>query len=250
MESPQSSPQSPRSPHTPVDRDRVYRSPGGLAGGVLVLVIGGWLGIDALVQGHGNAPWIALAALILLVPLTLAFSVRPAVFAGRDRLRVRNPFRVIVLPWGQIDSVRSGFSNEVLAKSGTKYQLWAVPVSIRGRKRVERRQARDEMRARRGDSARRPGLFGGGGSFGSSGAFGSAGSFGGGAPAAGRPGPAADTGRPRTETDKVIDEIRELLETRGGADSAQGEVTTRWSYEVIGPAVAGALLLIVLLVAG
>src|SRR5262245_59757439 len=95
------------------------------------------------------------------------------------------------------------------------------------------------MRARRGDSAPRPGLFGG--------SFGGGGAMGGGLPAAGRTDPGADSGPARTETDKVVDEIRELIETRGEAATAQGEVTTRWSYEVLGPVAAGALLLIVLL---
>ncbi|MDF3150042.1 PH domain-containing protein, partial [Streptomyces sp. T21Q-yed] len=52
----------------------------------------------------------------------------------------------------------------------------------------------------------------------------------------------------RAETDKVMDDLRELLEHRETAESAQGEVTVRWAYEVAGPAVAGAVLLVILLV--
>src|SRR5690242_20654282 len=96
---------------TPLVKDRIYRSPQALIGGVLLLVIVGWLGIDALFRGHGRTPWLALAALILVVPLIVAFTLRPAVFAGDDRLRVRNPFRVVTLPWGEIASLRSGYSN-------------------------------------------------------------------------------------------------------------------------------------------
>ncbi|MGO4424824.1 PH domain-containing protein, partial [Streptomyces sp. MCAF7] len=83
--------------------DRVYRSPGGIAGGVLLLAIGAWLGIDAMIRGEGRAPWLALAGLLFAVPLVIAFTVRPAVFAGQDRLRVRNPFRTITLPWGSVE---------------------------------------------------------------------------------------------------------------------------------------------------
>lgn len=128
-------------PH-PELKDRIYRSPAGLIGGVLLLAIACWLGIDALVSGHGRTPWLALAGLILVVPAIAAFTLRPAVYAGPDRLRVRNPFRVVVLPWGEIASLRSGFSNEVVTKAGAKFQLWSVPVSLRARKKAARREAK------------------------------------------------------------------------------------------------------------
>ena len=38
----------------PVSRDRVYRSPMGILGGVALLAIVFWLGIDALVRGSGS----------------------------------------------------------------------------------------------------------------------------------------------------------------------------------------------------
>ena len=198
----------------PESKDRTYRSPSGIAGGVLLLAIAGWLGIDALIQGHGRTPWLALAALILLVPLVSAFTLRPAVFANEDRMRIRNPFRVVVLPWGSVVSLRSGYSNEAVTASGAKYQLWAVPVSLRARKSAARRQAR---------------------------------------------GAAADTGdgtsalatRPsRAQTDQIMDDLRELVETRGKAESAQGEPSVRWAYEIMGPAAAGAVLLAILLAGG
>ncbi|MBD0839354.1 PH domain-containing protein [Streptomyces sp. TRM68416] len=212
-------------------KDRIYRSPMGIVGGTLLLALVGWLGLDALVNGDGRTPWLALAMLVLIVPVVAAFTVRPAVFANDDRLRIRNPLRVIVLPWGQVVSLRSGYSNEVIAKSGDKYQLWAVPVSLRARKKAARQQARAE--------AERAGGRKGRGGFG----FG----FGFGAPV----GPAsADDGPIRAETDQVMDDLRELLATREQAESAQGEVTVRWAYELIAPAVAGVVLLLVLLATG
>ena len=210
-------------PPAPQSKDRIYRSPGGIAAGVLLLAISLWLGIDALVQGEDRTPWLALAAMILAIPLIVAFTVRPAVYAGEDRLRVRNPFRVIVLPWGQVAALRSGYSNEVVAESGTKFQLWAVPVSLRARKKA----ARKDARAERGGG---PGLrlgFGGGGAA-----------------------PAPDAGPARAEGDKIMDDLRDLLETRGAAQSAQGEVTVRWAYEIFAPAVAGAVLLVILIATG
>jgi hypothetical protein len=216
--------------------DRIYRSSAGIAGGVLLLAIAAWLGIDAIVAGHGRTPWLALATLILVVPLVVAFTLRPAVHANEERLRIRNPFRVIVVPWGEAAALRSGYSNEVVAKSGTKYQLWAVPVSLRARKRAARQEARSaaDRSAEAGGRPRR-------GGFGGMGALG-----GGGYPR----GTAAPEGPARAEADKIMDDLRELMETKGEADSAQGEVTVRWAYEVAGPALAGALLLAILLAVG
>ncbi|MEV6478876.1 PH domain-containing protein [Streptomyces sp. NPDC051576] len=220
----------------PESKDRIYRSPMGLIGGVLLLGIALWLGIDAIVSGSGRTPWLALAGLILVVPAISAFTLRPAVYANQDRLRIRNPFRVVVLPWGEIASLRSGFSNEAVAKSGAKFQLWAVPVSLRARKKASRREARaaaEAAGARRGRSGGL-GLGGGLGGFG--------GGMGGGGVVPG--------GSTRPESDQIMTELRELLENREQAESAQGEVTVRWAYELIAPAVAGAVLLAILLATG
>ncbi|MFC9131822.1 PH domain-containing protein [Streptomyces sp. NPDC057099] len=225
---------SPES-QSPESKDRVYRSVPAIAGGVLLLAIAGWLGIDALVSGEGRTQWLALALLLLGVPLVVAFTLRPAVYAGDDRLRIRNPFRVIVLPWGQVAALRSAYSNEILTESGAKYQLWAVPVSLRARKKAARREMRATAQARRAvgrDEGRGSalgmragqGLGGGGG-----------------------PEPEGPT---RAETDRIMDELKGLHEARHRAETAQGEVTVRWAYEVVGPAVAGAVLVAILLAVG
>ncbi|MES9523894.1 PH domain-containing protein [Streptomyces capoamus] len=227
------SPASP--PPASAAKDRIYRSPLGLAGGVLLLLVVLWLGFDALFKGHGRTPWLALAGMILIVPLVIAFTLRPAVFASEDRLRVRNPFRVVTLPWGEVASLRSGYSNEVVAASGTKYQLWAVPVSLRARNKAARRQ----QRAAAGDAA------GGAAPAGRGGVLGPSGTGLGGFTLRG-----PDTGPTRAETDQIMDDLRELLERRREAESAQGEVTVRWAYEVAAPAVAGAVLLGILLAVG
>ncbi|MEV6735931.1 PH domain-containing protein [Streptomyces sp. NPDC051104] len=219
-------------PPAPEFRDRVHRSSGGIAGGVLLLAIVAWLGFDALFTGHGRTPWLALAAMILVVPLVVAFTLRPAVYANDERLRIRNPFRVIVLPWGQVAALRSGYSNEVIAKSGTKYQLWAVPVSMRARKRAARQQARAAGAGDRGGRQLRPRPFGLG------------------ALDAGPGGPAGPTGSVRAATDQIMDDLRQLHETREQEETAQGEVTVRWAYEIAGPAVAGAVVLAILLAVG
>ncbi|MEU8653291.1 PH domain-containing protein [Streptomyces sp. NPDC048737] len=213
--------------------DRVYRSSAGMAGGALLLGLAGWLCVDAIFAGEGRTPWLALAALILLVPLVSAFTLRPAVFADGDRLRVRNPFRVVVLPWGRVASLRSGYSNEVVADSGQKFQLWSIPVSLRARKRAARqrdRLAAGRATGREGRPHRGSGGFGGALSS--------------------RPGPDVPEGPARAPSDQAMDELRELWETRQEAESAQGEVTVRWAWEIVGPAATGALLLAILLAAG
>ncbi|WP_078849711.1 PH domain-containing protein [Streptomyces sp. NRRL F-5126] len=204
--------------------DRVYRSGGGIAGGVLVLALVLWLGIDALFTAHGRAPWLSLAALLFVVPLLVAYTVRPAVFAGRDQVRIRNPFRTISVPWGAMKHIRARFSTELFTHDGTKYQMWAVPVSLRQRKRADRRMARMERSAPASSGARQAAM-----SFSSS---------------------AAD---PKlAQADQAIVEMRELADraAAGAQDGSAGAPVVRWAYEVIAPALAGAILLIVLIALG
>ncbi|MFD9359197.1 PH domain-containing protein [Streptomyces sp. NPDC060031] len=216
------------SPDEPVYEDRVYRSPMAVVTGVLLIALTLWLCGDAVVRGSGNTPWVALAVALCAVPLIVAFTIRPAVFANDDRLRVRNPFRVIELPWGSVDAVRAGYSAEVRAE-GTKYQLWSVPVSLRERKKANRPQ-----------SSRGGGLMGRGGGVMGRGI------------AAPRPqaGADAEAGPRRAGADQIIDELRGLRERGAGRPGAQGDVLVRWSYEIIAPALVGALLAIVLLATG
>ncbi|MDK1343248.1 PH domain-containing protein [Streptomyces sp. 378] len=233
-------PQSPApQPPEPESPDRVYRSVPAIAGGVMLLAIAGWLGIDAVLSGDGRTPWLALAVLLLVVPLVVAFTLRPAVYAGDDRLRIRNPFRVVVLPWGQVASLRSSYSNEVLTESGAKYQLWAVPVSLRARKKAARREMRATAQARR-EMGRETGRDESRGS-----ALGMTAGLGQGLSRE----PISD-GPVRAETDRIMDELRALREARHEAESARGEVTVRWAYEVLAPTVVGAVLVLILVAAG
>ncbi|NEB75477.1 PH domain-containing protein, partial [Streptomyces sp. SID14478] len=50
--------------------------------------------------------------------------------------------------------------------------------------------------------------------------------------------------------DQSMQELRELREARARANTSQGEPSVRWAYEIIAPAVVGALLLIVLIAVG
>ncbi|MGW1374958.1 PH domain-containing protein [Streptomyces sp. NPDC002446] len=190
---------------------RSYRSPAALVGGGLLLLLGLWLGGDALLRGDAHTRLTALFALLLGVPLVAAFTLRPLVRADEDRLTVRNPFRTITLPWGAVEALRASFSTEVATTSGGKYQLWAIPVSLRQRKKANRQ-------AMRGAGAAGP-----------------------------RFGPNADAGPvPRAMADQALDELREVKERAAGRESAQGEPVVRWAYAVIASAVAGAVGLAVM----
>ncbi|MEW2080718.1 PH domain-containing protein [Streptomyces sp. NPDC005283] len=209
---------SPQQPSEPTYADRVFRSPTGIAGGVLLLALIVWIAGDALVRGEGRTPWLALAGAVLVVPLIVAFTLRPAVFANDDRVRIRNPFRTITLPWAAVADVRAGYSSEVLTQEGTKYQLWAIPVSLRQRKRVSRRQvqnAHDDPHSRTSVSA-----------------------------------DVNDSQARLAPADRTVADLRALAERNASRPGAQGEPQVRWAYEVIAPAVAGAVLLAVLLAIG
>ncbi|GLF94265.1 PH domain-containing protein [Streptomyces yaizuensis] len=202
---------SSQSPVEPSYADRAFRSPAGLVGGVLLLGLGLWLGVDAIVRGRGDTPWLAIAWLMFLVPLVVAFTLRPVVLANEDRLRIRNPFRTIDVPWSQVDEFRAEYSTELLTDDGKKYALWAVPVSLRQRKKA----TRQEMKAARtaGTGVEPVGEI------------------------------------KRAQVDQTIRELRLLCENNEGRPGAKGAVAIRWAYEIIAPAVVGGALLLALFVA-
>ncbi|MEW1655724.1 MULTISPECIES: PH domain-containing protein [unclassified Streptomyces] len=190
---------------------RSYRAPAALVGGALLILLGLWLGADALLRGTPHTKLVALFVLLLGVPLVAAFSLRPLVRADEDRLLVRNPFRTITLPWSAVEELRATFSAEVFTTDG-KYQLWAVPVSLRQRKKAARQ-------ASRGAGATRP-----------------------------RFGLNADAGPPpKAMADQTLAELRDLKERATHRETAQGEPQVRWSYAILAPAAVGAVGLAVML---
>ncbi|MCX5228262.1 PH domain-containing protein [Streptomyces sp. NBC_00233] len=198
--------------------DRVFRSPLGIASGVFLLILAALFAGDVLFRGEGRSPWLALAGLLLAVPLIVAFTIRPAVYANDDRLRIRNPFRSITLPWSTVADVRAGYSSEVFTQDGAKYQLWAIPVSLRQRKKAARRASRasqDDPHGRTSVSA-----------------------------------DVRDSASRTAPTDQTVADLRELAERRAGTPGARGEARVRWAYEIVGPAAAGLLLLVILLATG
>lgn len=114
---------------------RSFRSVSGIASGVLLLAIGAWLTWDAVVHGTGRAPWVALGILLLTAPLLIAYTIRPALHAGEAGMLIRNPLRTITIPWGAVEELQARYSTEVTA-GGRKYGIWAIPVSLRARRRA------------------------------------------------------------------------------------------------------------------
>ncbi|MDT0467236.1 PH domain-containing protein [Streptomyces gibsoniae] len=113
----------------------------GIATGGVSLAVVLRPGIDALPSTQGGMLWKALAGMLLVIPLLIAFTLRPAVCANDHRLRIRNPVRAITLPWGAVSGLRAGHLNEVFDQIGSEYQLWAIPVSARGLRRAGRERA-------------------------------------------------------------------------------------------------------------
>ncbi|MFG2215076.1 MULTISPECIES: PH domain-containing protein [unclassified Streptomyces] len=214
---------SPTPPAEPVYADRTFRSPAGMVGGVLLLLLICWIGGDAALRGEGRVPWLALAGLLTAVPMVVAFTLRPVVLANEHRIRIRNPFRTISLPWTEVSDLRAGYSCELFTEGGAKYQLWAVPVSLRQRKKAARQQSRRSL----DDPYDRTSVHA----------------------------DVRDTKARMATADQTMADLRELAERAktGGAaagESAGSSVSVRWAFEVIAPTVVGALLLVVLLATG
>ncbi|MGW6918199.1 PH domain-containing protein [Kitasatospora sp. NPDC054939] len=208
----------------PVYADRVYRSVPGVISGVLLLAVAGWLIGDAVLNGSGKTPWVSLAAVPVFAFPVIAYTLRPAVLANDRRLVVRNPLRTVVAPWGSVDALRAGYSVELLA-GGRKYQVWAVPVSLRQRKRASRIRARggreQQHASRLGTTFGRPSL------------------------------PVVD-GAPdpnRAWSDQVVGVLQELAERNARRPEASGPVVVRWCWWIIAPTLLGLAALVAVIVA-
>ncbi|WP_099899711.1 PH domain-containing protein [Streptomyces sp. TLI_171] len=202
--------------------DRVYRSVPGLIAGVMLLAIAGWLIVDAVLSGTGATPWVALAAAPVFAFPVAAYTLRPAVMANDRRLIVRNPLRTIVAPWSTVEGLKAGYSVELFA-GGRKFQVWAVPVSLRQRKRATRRASRA---AADGD----PGL-----------------------PSTRRPAARAhrqdDLDPTRAWSDAVVASLAEQAERNAHKPAATGELRVSWSWWIIVPTAVGLVALLTVIAA-
>ncbi|MGW4381666.1 PH domain-containing protein [Kitasatospora sp. NPDC004531] len=195
--------------------DRVYRSVPGVIAGVMLLGVAAWLIIDAVVSGTGATPWVALAAAPVFGFPVAAYTLRPVVKSNDQRLLVRNPLRTVVAPWATVEGLRAGYSVELFA-GGRKFQVWAVPVSLRQRKKATRRAAKA---AASGD----PNL----------------------PPSRTKQQPGHDRLDPtRAWSDAVVAALKDQAERNAANPGATGEVTTTWCWWVIAPTLAGLIALI------
>ncbi|MFF2142537.1 PH domain-containing protein [Kitasatospora sp. NPDC058190] len=197
--------------------DRVYRSVPGVISGVFLLAVAAWLIGDAVVTGTGKTPYVALAAVPVFALPVIAYTLRPAVRADNSRLLVRNPWRTITAPWASVDALRAGYSVELLA-GDKKYQVWAVPVSLRQRKRATRAQTRGAA-----EHASRMGMV------------------------FGRQTNPVVQGAPdptRAWSDQITDVLQEMAERNAARPEAAGPVVVRWCWWVIAPTLVGLVALI------
>ncbi|MEU9127327.1 PH domain-containing protein [Kitasatospora sp. NPDC048540] len=213
--------------------DRSYRSVPGIISGVMLLAVAGWLIVDAVISGTGKTPWIALAAAPVFALPVFAYTLRPVVYANERRLLVRNPLRTVEAPWAAVEGLRAGYSVELFA-GGKKYQVWAVPVSLRQRKRANRQAARAAAAGDPVISGGRPRPESGRPSN----------------PSAGRAARAGDADPTRAWSDQVVDSLQELAERNAARPDAAGSVSVRWCWWIIAPTLAGLAAMIVLIVAG
>ena len=226
---------TPGSGSAPVYADQVFRSyPGAVAGSVILLLVL-WLCVDAVINGKGRVPLEGVAAALLLVPLIGAFSLWPCVRVNAERLIVRNPFRTITAPWVAVESIQAALSVE-LRSGGQKYQVWALPVSMRQRKRNNRNAMRQLADPTRSDSRR--------------GRFGAKTDFPAGGPGlrsrAAGPGQAVSGDPNRAWADGVVDKLNEMRE-QAGPPVEGGAAAVRWTWWIIAPAVVGLVGLVVML---
>ena len=158
---------TPTGVQDPAEKPTVYRGPGAMFGGVIVLLfcLGG--SIDLIVE-EGTVDLVGAAVMLLVAAFAFAYGVYPAAFSGRDTLVVRNPLRTITLPWGMVTRLSAQLSF-IAHTASQKYTVWAVPVSIRDRRKAERNRIRDLARRHR-EEERGQGRFGAGfgGGFGGS----------------------------------------------------------------------------------
>ena len=133
----------------PAEKPTVYRGPGAVFGGAIVFLfcLGG--GLDLLAE-EGTVDLVGVSVMFLVASLAFAYGIYPAAYSGPDALVLRNPLRTIRLSWGVVTRLTAQLSFIVFT-TGTRYTVWAVPVSIRDRRKAERARVREMSRQSRGD---------------------------------------------------------------------------------------------------
>jgi hypothetical protein len=135
------------SPDSPAEKPTVYRGVGALLGGIVAVLFCLYGAIDLLVEA-GSADLVGAAVLLLVAALALIFGVYPAAYSDDDGLHVRNPFRTIRVSWPAVTDLAANLSF-VVHTEGARYTVFAIPVSLRDRRRAEKQRLKDVAAAQR-----------------------------------------------------------------------------------------------------
>ena len=134
-------------PAAPQEKPTVYRGGAALVGGLIVAVLCVLGIIDLLVEG-GTQDLVGVGVLALVTSLAFAYGIYPAAYATSDRLRIRNPFRTIEVPWSAVTDLTAKLSF-VVHTEPARYTVWAIPVSLHERRKADRVRLKEVTRADR-----------------------------------------------------------------------------------------------------
>jgi len=227
---------TPATSPEPAEKPTAYRGVGALIGGALVALfcVGG--AVDLIVE-EGSADLVGAAVLFLVAALSFAYGVFPAALSYDDRLVVRNPMRTITLAWPAVTNLTAKLSFLVHTDK-RRYTVWAVPVSLRDRRKAERTRLRELTRQQREASrdAR-------GGRDGQSRAFGLD-------PSPSKRGGGYDAIEKLSFADQAVMEMNERIERYRDkhADQPAAEPTVRLNLLTVGPLAAAVVFLVVALI--
>jgi len=129
-----------------------------MLGGAVVMLfcVGG--AVDLLAE-EGTTDMPGAAILLLVAAFAFAYGVYPAALSGPEELVIRNPLRTIKVSWGSVTRLTAQLSF-IAFTTTQRYTVWAVPVSLRDRRRAERARLRDLARQTRAQGKSRQ-RFGG-----------------------------------------------------------------------------------------
>ncbi|HLK42496.1 MAG TPA: PH domain-containing protein [Thermoleophilia bacterium] len=138
---------------SPAEKPTVYRGVAALLGGAVAALFCLYGAIDLAVE-VGKPDLIGIAVLVLVAVLAALFGIYPAAFSDDEGLRVRNPFRTIHLPWSAVTDLSAHLSFVAHTERG-RFTVFAIPVSLRERRRADRQRLKAVAQAQR--DARRGG---------------------------------------------------------------------------------------------
>lgn len=138
-----------------MEKPTAYRTVSSLGTGAVLVVFGAFFVISFGLASEKHP--VAATIGVLMMVCGVVGGIYPAAFSHADRLTIRNPFRRIDIAWPRVDSITARLSMvvETIAESGKpgKFTIWAIPVSLRERRKNDRDTAK-KARTIRSDAAR------------------------------------------------------------------------------------------------